>query len=106
MSDDDLKDAIGELDSQLEVIGNYRKEYMGLTTSAGDLEADHVILYGLKRLMVLNVIAYYSYHDRFTEGVTIHPESRKVLNELHYNIEHNLPCKKEVRRCVSMPATL
>ena len=62
-----------------------------------ETESEEVILTGTKRLSMTFVIAYYEYHNRYPQGFTIHPESKKVLNEINYALQNNLPIRKDVR---------
>lgn len=96
MSEADLQKTIAELNQQLKVIEEQRKEYDEFNRDIEDLEATHVILNGLKRGAILNVCRYYEIQTRFGQGLVVHPESLDVLAEVQYKVENNLPVKKEL----------
>lgn len=96
MSEEQLQTSIKELDEQLAVIEEYKHEYLASTEKKEDLEGTHVILNGLQRTVMLNSITYYEMLNRFAGGMLYNPDTIKVLNDVHYNVEHNLPVLKEV----------
>lgn len=96
MSEEQLQTSIKELDEQLAVIEEYKLEYLASTEKKEDLEGTHVILNGLQRTVMLNSITYYEMLNRFAGGMLYNPDTIKVLNDVHYNVEHNLPVLKEV----------
>lgn len=92
-----LSTALAQLEEQIKEIEKYKKEYVGLGDKVSETESEEVILTGTKRLSMTFVIAYYEYHNRYPQGFTIHPESKKVLNEINYALQNNLPIRKDVR---------
>jgi hypothetical protein len=96
MSEEELQASVKELDDQLKTIEQYKKEYLELGRNIEDTEGTHIILTGIKRNIVLNVIRYYDTHALFYDGVTIHPESLETLNEVNYLVDNNLPVAKEL----------
>lgn len=96
MSEEQLQASIKELDDQLAVINEYKKQYLESTEKKEDLEGTHVILHGLQRTVMLNTITYYEMINRFAGGMLYNQDTLKVLNDVHYNVEHNLPVLKEV----------
>ncbi len=95
MSEEDLQKSISELDQQLKLIEAQRKEYDDFNRDIEDLEATHVILNGIRRGAVLNVCYYFEIQSKFGQGMVVHPEALKVLAEVQYKVENNLPVKKE-----------
>ena len=102
MSEADLKSGLAELDSQLQLIDQYRKEYTSMASDVVDLESSHVILKGMTKSTFLFHIKYYEFFNRFSDGAIIHPESKEIMNEANYLVENNLPVKKEVAASLSL----
>lgn len=97
MSKEELESAIKELDNQLGVIEDFKKLYEQAGELTEELEGTHVILSGLDRKLVLNTITYYEMMNRHTGGNGFNEETKMVINDVHYHLEHNLPVKKDVR---------
>lgn len=96
MDQDQLEGAIKELDDQLGLIDEYKKQYMQAGEMTEDLEGTHVILTGLDRRLVLNSITYYEMMNRHLGGNGFNEDTTRVINDVHYHVEHNLPVKKDV----------
>ena len=96
MTQDQLQETIKELDDQLAVIEDYKVKYYQASESSEQLEGTHTILNSLDRRLVLNSITYYEMMNRHMGGNGFSEETRKVVNDVHYNVEHNLPVRKDV----------
>lgn len=91
-----LEATIKELDDQLNVIEEYKQEYMEANEQIEDLEGTHVILSGLDRRLVLNTITYYELMNRHMGGNGFNEDTKRLINDVHYHVEHNLPVNKDV----------
>lgn len=60
-----------------------------------DLKSKYLIG-GVRKMCILGVIKYHQLSHHLFEDSTLHPESQKKLEELHYLVEHNLPVEKEL----------
>ena len=50
----------------------------------------------MDRKIVLNHIKYLETMDGLNSGISMHPETKSIIEQVHYRIEHNLPVKKEL----------
>jgi hypothetical protein len=98
MDQEELEKNLVLLNEQLKEIEKSRKEYVDLDRSVDDLEATHVILSGSSRTSILLMMKYYDFHIRYDEGVSVHPGTVEILNEVNYRVENNLPVRREVVR--------
>lgn len=60
-----------------------------------DLKSKYLIG-GVRKMCILGVIKYHQLSHHLFEDSTLHPETQKKLEELHYLVEHNLPVEKEM----------
>lgn len=49
-----------------------------------------------RKHLILGVIRYHQFQELLFDEMAYHPETKKMLEELHFQVEHNLPVKKEV----------
>ena len=97
MSETQLQENLRELEEQLNLIEKSKQEYFDLDNDKEELEGSHVILTGLQRTLMLNFVMYYEMFNKFAGGGLLDEDARRVINDVHYNIEHNLPVLKDVR---------
>lgn len=59
-------------------------------------ESEHILLMGIRRQIIDNHITHIRHITQ--HGLTLHPETQKVVENVHYLLEHNLPIPKHVRQ--------
>ena len=92
-----LNDEMKTLEKEIVEIKEMKKELEGVEQALEDLEPTHILVTGLQKKIVLNSITYYEFQSRNLHGFTINPETLKAIEYVHYQIEHNLPVRREVK---------
>ena len=55
-----------------------------------------MLITGIHKISVLGVIKYHQLKQALWEEVSLHPETMKGLEVLHYHVENNQPVEKEL----------
>lgn len=91
-----LKTELSSVEKDIEEIKKLKKELEVIDENMEELEPTHVVISGLQKKIVLNMITYYEFQSRNLHGVLINPETLKAIETVHYHVEHNLPIRREV----------
>ncbi len=94
---EEIEVQLEKLNKDLENIRATKRELEDLEKEIEELEPGYILVTELKKKLVLNSITYYEFMLRNLQGVTMHPETMKSIEVLHYHVEHNLPVRREVR---------
>ncbi|EAS02419.1 hypothetical protein TTHERM_00727790 (macronuclear) [Tetrahymena thermophila SB210] len=98
--EEDLKEelmiALSKINSELEQIKVTKQELEQVNTKIEELEPDYILITGMKKQLVLNQIAYYEFQSRNLQGFNLHPETMKAIEKIHYDVDHNIPVKREL----------
>lgn len=92
---DQIGNTVVDLESQLTEINQELSKYQNLEKEHDELAATHMILTGLQKLCIQNMVHYYETRVKFDHGFTIHPESMEVLEKISYALDHNLPVRRD-----------
>ena len=91
-----IKEELKVLENEITEIKEMRKELEGIEQALEELEPTHILVTGLQKKIVLNSIIYYEFQSRNLHGFLINPETMKAIEYVHYQVEHNLPVRREV----------
>ena len=97
---EDLEKELAKLSSDIERIRTTKQELEIIEKEIEELEPGYVLVTDLDKKLVLNAITYYEFQNRNLQGVSLHPETMKSLEIVHYHVEHNLPVRREVISCL------
>lgn len=92
-----INEELKKLETELVEIKEMRKELEGVDKAIEELEPTHILVTGIQKKIVLNMITYYEFQSRNLHGFTINPETMKAIENVHYHVDHNLPIRREVR---------
>lgn len=92
-----IKLEMQDVEKEINEIKEMRKELEVIDQNLEDLEPTHILVSGLQKKIVLNSIIYYEFQSRNLHGFTINPETLKAIEYVHYQVEHNLPVRREVK---------
>ena len=91
-----INNELKKLETELVEIKEMRKELEGVDKAIEELEPTHILVTGIQKKIVLNMITYYEFQSRNLHGFTINPETMKAIENVHYHVDHNLPIRREV----------
>lgn len=91
-----IKQEMQNVEKEIIEIKEMRKELEAINQNLEELEPTHILVSGLQKKIVLNSIIYYEFQSRNLHGFTINPETLKAIEYVHYQVEHNLPVRREV----------
>lgn len=91
-----INDELKKLETELVEIKEMRQELEGVDKAIEELEPSHILVTGIQKKIVLNMITYYEFQSRNLHGFTINPETMKAIENVHYHVDHNLPIRREV----------
>ena len=94
----DLESELKRVTKEIETLRETKKSITDVEKKIEELEPDYILVTGLQKKLVMNMILYYEFQLRNLTGVTIHPEAKKSIETVHYHLEHNLPVRREVNR--------
>ena len=55
-----------------------------------------MLITGVHKISVLGVIKYHQIRQQLFDEVSLHPETMKGLEILHYHVDNNIPVEKEL----------
>ena len=55
-----------------------------------------MLITGVHKISVLGVIKYHQVRQQLFDEVSLHPETMKGLEILHYHVDNNIPVEKEL----------
>lgn len=92
-----LESQVTNLQKEIHEIHEMKNELDIIRDRMEDMEPTHVLVEGLQKKIVLNMVLYYEFQARNLQGVLINPETIKAIETVHYHVEHNLPIRREVK---------
>jgi len=93
-----LNEELKKLEGEISEIKEMRQELDDVDKSLEELEPTHILVTGIQKKIVLNMITYYEFQSRNLHGFTINPETIKAIENVHYHVDHNLPVRREVKQ--------
>ncbi|KAM3141918.1 hypothetical protein pb186bvf_006004 [Paramecium bursaria] len=92
----ELLKQLQEIDDQLKEIDKEKQEIQQLNQQISKLEPDMVLIQGLEKKVIINILNYYEFQNRHIAGLEMNPETKKSLEIVHYHVTNSLPIKREI----------
>ncbi|EGR33783.1 hypothetical protein IMG5_038290, partial [Ichthyophthirius multifiliis] len=93
---ENLMKQLQKINEELQQIQQTKNELSQIDQKIEELEPDYVLITGIKKSIVINQLTYYEYMSRTLHGFVMHPETQKAIEKVHYDIEQNIPVRREL----------
>jgi TolA-binding protein len=94
---EELTSLNGEISSLEQLLKSQEKQLQTVEQALEESEGTMVLVEGAKKLVVLNKIEYLKHMNYHPTGLVLHPETIKVIENVHYLVNNNLPVSKFVK---------